>query len=398
MKKNNLLSALAIAALVFNSCQNSELPNELPQEKFSTSLERNVEANINLDLTQNEQQIYTLVSSLLTEGKGFNLSIKDVLFSFTELEEDPFLRFSNSKKSYLLKTTDNTVSARVIKDDKDINMIIRITKNDTEEFYSFNISATNDTVANSKLKLIERPNINLEDFCAVPPITNTPIYKRNASSLNQLPTGYYGSIGDPLKKTDWKLIIYKSGEDMDLDKALIFAGFAFGELQAFNSFTVEYRDGSSFLSRSKTFGLDSKTILERFGFYTKEIGVNSGVIPQNASLFHSTPLGEAHIFVRKDAFDGGRTLGIAKRNTENYRIGIISTEGTSTLAHELGHIFGARHYDHLTYDSGWWYKSVMHSGTNEVLVSDFGPVTYRFYNEENRKVMINTIQSEKIAE
>ncbi|WP_159290005.1 hypothetical protein [Tenacibaculum maritimum] len=96
MKKNNLLSALAIAALVFNSCQNSELPNELPQEKFSTSLERNVEANINLDLTQNEQQIYTLVSSLLTEGKGFNLSIKDVLFSFTELEEDPFLRFSNS--------------------------------------------------------------------------------------------------------------------------------------------------------------------------------------------------------------------------------------------------------------------------------------------------------------
>ncbi|WP_159265157.1 hypothetical protein [Tenacibaculum maritimum] len=79
-------------------------------------------------------------------------------------------------------------------------MIIRITKNDTEEFYSFNISATNDTVASSKLKLIERPNINLEDFCAVPPITNTHIYKRNASSLNQLPTGYYGSIGDPLKK------------------------------------------------------------------------------------------------------------------------------------------------------------------------------------------------------
>ncbi|WP_159290328.1 zinc metalloprotease [Tenacibaculum maritimum] len=276
-------------------------------------------------------------------------------------------------------------------------MVIKITKEDTEEFYSFNINATNDTAASSKLKLIERPNINLEDFCAAPHY-QYPYLQKKYSIFK--PTTYWilRKYWPSFKKTDWKLIIYKSGEDMDLDKALIFAGFAFGKLQAFNSFTVEYRDGSSFLSLSKTFGLDSKTILKRFGVYTKEIGVNSGVIPQNASLFHSTPLGEAHIFVRKDAFDGGRTLGIAKRNTENYRIGIISTEGTSTLAHELGHIFGARHYGHLTYDSGWWYKSVMHSGTNEVLVSDFGPVTYRFYNEENRKVMINTIQSEKIAE
>ncbi|CAA0181877.1 hypothetical protein [Tenacibaculum maritimum] len=386
MKKFNLLLALAIAAQVFTSCENNEvLSEEKPTNLESVGIERSTET-VNLDLTQSEQEIYTLMSSLLKEGKGFSLAIENTKISFTELMT-PFFNFNGiQKESYLLGTIDKKSSFQVIKNENNLKILIRIiTEDNNEKFYTFHLNSSANTPASLKLKLVEKKGTSLVPSCTVTsPDTNNVSRGRNRQDDIDYyealyPKNEFGRImGKPDSKKNWKLIIYKSGEGINLDSSILFAGYAFAELYAFKSLNVEYKDGSSFHESTKdAYMHDSDSTTIRFKKYLKSINKSE----------HITPNGEIHFFARKQTFNNG-ILGSARSDAKNARYGVISTSDSGTLAHEVGHTLGASHYDVATTDGSFSYYSVMKSTASLW-------VTYRFYGIRNRGEMIRTIQREE---
>ncbi|CAA0188819.1 hypothetical protein [Tenacibaculum maritimum] len=403
MKKFNLLLALAIAAQVFTSCENNEVLNE--------EIIANSKSTKSLNLTESEQKIYTTMSSLLKEGKGFNFPLEKNQVNFIKSEEDHFLQFEGAaKKSYLLESADHNTSSTVIldEDNEDIDMLIKTTEKGMEKLYTFHLRLSSNSQAIKQLKAVKEEKHTSNQVCQMAPLTTNPSRELNffIEGDGRPRRGSHGRyIGAPEKKTSWRIIIHKSGEaDLDIDRQVMFMDKALRELDAFNSFLVSYLDASAFHEKTKN-NYDSKSVLEQFNKELKStlperLG-KSGPLPSHAPLHYNTLPGWVHIFARKETF--GKTLGEASGiGTKWNRVAIISASGPSsddvTLAHEIGHLFGAHHIDGTIRDGFGTYSSIMLSGQDSFSAAQLFPTLSRFDDDKNRYTMIQQIQGESFGD
>ncbi|MFL0099340.1 hypothetical protein [Tenacibaculum maritimum] len=388
MKKFNLLLVLAIAAQVFTSCENNEVLNE--------EIIANSKSTKSLNLTESEQKIYTTMSSLLKEGKGFNFPLEKNQVNFIKSEEDHFLQFEGAaKKSYLLESADHNTSSTVIldEDNKDIDMLIKTTEKGMEKLYTFHLRLSSNSQAIKQLKAVKEEKDASKQVCQMAPLTTNPSRELNffIEGDGRPRRGSHGRyIGAPEKKTSWRIIIHKSGEaDLDIDRQVMFMNKALRELDAFNNFVVSYLDASAFHEKTKN-NYDSKSVLEQFN---KEL--------THAPLHYNTLPGWVHIFARKEPF--GKTLGEASGiGTKWNRAAIISASGPSsddvTLVHEIGHLFGAHHIDGTIRDGFGTYSSIMLSGQDSFSAAQLFPTLSRFDDDKNRYTMIQQIQGESFGD